>query len=776
MRLDFNPSSANFAKVFLWADAAHPDSIQNGLWLRIGGDTEDRLSLFERIDGVDQLRIASPADWLDRTVLDLRIAVTLDSLGTCRLESDSSANGFLLTLGSDTIPSPPGLAAYFLWQCTYTSTRSKAFHLDSVSVSGRSCVDNAPPRRLEVWALDSFKLEVRFDEPIDRTDLEDVSRYALNDTALSVILSVGGADNQSAQLFLSDNLSWGAGYRVTANHISDRWGNRADTLMGHFRWGPAPVGALVINEIMADPDPPLSWPSHEYLELLNPTSEGQSTQGWSLVVGGDSLALPSLFVPPGGAVVWVARDIQANWALPVHELPLSEPWLPNSGARLVLRDEMGRLIDWVDYRNTWHTAVPEPEGGRSLERIDPYSLCAQYGNWQTSGDARGGSPGSPNAGVSILGMDRQMRPLRWGWSEEHTLTIEFAMGLGLGKEATPNFRIDPDPGWFDGSWDETRTRLHLRFFDPLVAGQLYTFRFDTLCCDCQERFLSDEAVLFGLPEMPRKGDVIVSEILFEPDPNQAEFVELWNVGGRMVQLSDLRLARLDPITLEILSFDPDFENELWPPGKGLVLGGFEPNGAPARSCMDPSRWRAYPLHSLGNEGGALGLFNAEQTVLDRAVYHPDYHFFRLEDPSGYSLQRALPQPDALEGPAWTSSPTRCDGQSPGIWTPEPTAMAGVQLIHSQFSPNGDGYKDELWVSVDLPRGNYALEWRVFSIAGEAIAYNHTPVLSDGLGLLEWNGAAANGGAAPPGLYQLQIRAQSSAKQEQVWWFPIALMP
>lgn len=775
--MDFNPSSANFAKVFLWADAAHPDSIQNGLWLRIGGDTEDRLSLFERIAGSDQLRIASPDDWLDRNALDLRIRVSVDSVGACRLQSDSGSAAILVDLGTALIQSPPGLAGFFLWQCTYTSTRSKAFHLDTISVSGSACADGMPPRLLEVRALDSFKLEVRFDEPLDPVVLEDAARYQLSDPSLEVVLSAGGPDHRTALLFLSDNLSWGAAYQLKATLMSDPYGNQADTLGATFRWGSSPVGALVINEIMADPDPPWGWPAHEYLEVFNPTYAGQSTRGWSLVVGRDSLALPELFLPPNATALWVAEDVRENWPLAVHELPLSEPWLPNSGTRLVLRDDEGKLMDWVEYKNTWHTAVPEPEGGRSLERIDPHLSCAQEGNWQTSNDPRGGSPGISNAGAPPSHFNRQMRALRWFWSQENTLAIEFSLGLGWGSEAgIPAVVIDPDPGWHDVFWDETRTRLHLRFFNSLVASQLYTLRFDTLCCDCRAQSIPDQIIPFGIPEMPQTGDVVVSEILFEPFSNQEEFVELWNASGHMVQLSDLRLARLDPITLDILSFDPEFENELLPPGKGLVLGRFEPSGQAATSCSDPSRWRAYPLHSLSNEGGALGLFNAEQTVLDRAVYHPDFHFFRLEDPSGFSLNRALPNPQAIDASAWTSSPSRCAGQSPGVWNPEPIVAPGVQVVNPQFSPNGDGYKDELRVSVDLPRGNYALEWTVFSIGGQAVAHIPNPVLSDGYSLLEWNGALASGSTAPPGLYQLQIRAQSGPNKDRIWWFPIALIP
>ncbi len=777
LRLDFNPSSANYAKVFLWSDAEHPDSAQNGLWLRIGGSAEDRISLFERAATVDRLVIESPAAFLDKDNNLVKIILRTDSNATAELEVDTGSTAAFVSLGLGTLSSTTKEPSYFIWSCIYTSTRSKAFHVDSISAIGSGCSDEAPPELLSVQAIDSFKVELFFDEEIEETGLEEPSNYALADADRTVSLALAKPDGRSVLLYLSEPLEYGSSDQLTCSNLSDISGNVALPQARSFSWGVPEPGALVINEIHADPEPVRGLPNSEYLEIFNPALKAQSTQSWSLTIGEGEIELPDLFLLPGEHAVLVAKDQSISWSTEVFEIETSEPFLPNSGTRIELRNPQGELIDLVEYIPDWHQTSDAKEGGISLERIDPKALCEQDGNWQSAPALPGGSPGAQNkAGISGLTND-QMRALLWKWSDMGELEIHFSKGLGLKNQALPVFEITPDPGSFDVRWNEMHSRAVLSFALPMLPEVKYTLECESDLMDCTGQTHSFEPLVFGLSERPQRGDVLVSELHFEPSEDQSEYVELWNISDKILDPADLRLVELDLIDLMPLEVHAPFGSEIWPPSSSLVFGIGHPRGSAKSSCRDESRFREYALPSLDNESGSFGLVDESLEYIDRVSYLDDFHFFRLEETRGVSLERVSTSPEAHTADHWASSRSNCDFVSPGVWNPyRKEAFAGVQLFAPNLSPNSDGYRDELIIHVALDAQLYELEWEVFGPDGNSIARIDQKRLSSGSDLMVWDGRMESGTLAPPGLYLLRVNARSSLESSKVWWFSFGLMP
>lgn len=142
VRMEFNPSSGNYARIYLMADTADLSAPLNGYFVLIGGSA-DEVSLY-RQTGIAIVKII---DGLDKRVnadtVDLKVKVTRDKDGNWELFSDPGNTGEYIPEGNeyDEIHSS---STYFGMYCKYTSTRSALFYFDDIAVTGEPDTDMTP--------------------------------------------------------------------------------------------------------------------------------------------------------------------------------------------------------------------------------------------------------------------------------------------------------------------------------------------------------------------------------------------------------------------------------------------------------------------------------------------------------------------------------------------------------------------------------------------------------------------------------------------------------
>jgi hypothetical protein len=181
--LDFNPSSANYARIYLVSDQSEMTSALNGYFVMIGGTT-DEISLF-RQTGTTQSKIIDGADGrLDRTSVGVRIKVTRDDKGHWELFSDVDLTGSYI-LEDSVVDETHMLSHYFGVYCAYTSTRSDKFSFDEFVVTGDPVVDNSVKANYK----DVIITEI-FADPSPRIELPEVEFLEIFNRSLSE-LNVG---------------------------------------------------------------------------------------------------------------------------------------------------------------------------------------------------------------------------------------------------------------------------------------------------------------------------------------------------------------------------------------------------------------------------------------------------------------------------------------------------------------------------------------------------------------------------------------------------------
>ena len=203
---------------------------------------------------------------------------------------------------------------------------------------------------------------------------------------------------------------------------------------------------VVFNELHYHPAGVLD---PEWIELHNQMAIDVDLSDWRMR-GGVDFDFPSGTVIPAGGYLVVAGDPGRM------EVPALGPWdgsLANDGEEIRLRNNSGRLMDRVDYRDRGRWPIGPDGSGATLAKADEDTMSGHPASWTTSREV-GGTPGAANfsdgsevePALVIIPIDGQWRyneggvalPEDWARST-HAVGIDgWKEGAGLlGFETTP---------------------------------------------------------------------------------------------------------------------------------------------------------------------------------------------------------------------------------------------------------------------------------------------------------------------------------------------------
>ncbi len=163
------------------------------------------------------------------------------------------------------------------------------------------------------------------------------------------------------------------------------------------------LNSLIINEVMYDP----VSTSCEYIELLNTSTSQISLIGWTITdtptpsgnknmirISGSVKIEPNSFliISADSTIFNIFPMLRNKSSLYIINKELS---LSNSSDDIVLRDNIGNLIDSIRYNSNWHRNISPY--GRSLEKIVSTTSGTTSNNWSTSVNINGGTPGEKNS-------------------------------------------------------------------------------------------------------------------------------------------------------------------------------------------------------------------------------------------------------------------------------------------------------------------------------------------------------------------------------------------
>lgn len=214
-RMGFNPSSSNYAQVYLAADEKNPSLIGRSLYLVLG-TTADNISLWEMKGSAKNLLIDGVAGRLDLSAPEGQVRVQRNKGGTITLETNMGSGWEEEGRVEDHI----GFSAHwFGLSCHYTSTRSKLFWFDDFLVTGESYRDTIPPIVEESTVKNKYVMTVEFSKPVEQLNYQP-SYFVVQPSGATPEIML--TDNPyQLQLLFPKGVNWEEGDELIVSGITD---------------------------------------------------------------------------------------------------------------------------------------------------------------------------------------------------------------------------------------------------------------------------------------------------------------------------------------------------------------------------------------------------------------------------------------------------------------------------------------------------------------------------------------------------------------------------
>jgi hypothetical protein len=409
--------------------------------------------------------------------------------------------------------------------------------------------DLIAPNLGSVRIINSNQIEIEFTEPIINYANINASQYSVNSGIGSpAAINYVGIPANKVLLSFSNALQLNVIYVVTLNtNLSDCAGNNsAASLSASFSNYNAKAFDIVINEIMADPDPAIGLPNFEYVELLNRSLFPINIAQWQLKYGISLKSLPSASINPGEYVILCAANAYQSlqsFGKTIIVPGLSASAITNAGTTLIIADTSGKVIHAIDYKDTWYGNADKADGGYSLEQIDALNPCGGKSNWTASSSVLGGTPGSLNS-VSASNPDNKA-PLIKALCAESATTLRVKFTEPQDSSTLLNstiYSVDnsigaPSSIQLSGPLYD---QLLLTFNNGFSSNTVYTLSINGTIKDCAgNSFVTSNNQKFSLYQA-QAYDVVINEIMADETPivglPATEYIELYNKTSKPISL------------------------------------------------------------------------------------------------------------------------------------------------------------------------------------------------------------------------------------------------
>lgn len=761
VKFSFSPSANNNARVYLISDHDTLHEPLSGYFIQLGEPgADDALELF-RQDGSELTSICRGTEGLIAASFQIRIKITRNSGGFWRIYVDPSG-GIDFQLDASGTDEQYIQSEYFGIFCKYTSSNSKKMYFDDFYV-GPVQHDSIPPGIDGLTIETSNRISVLFSEGVDQSSAENTNNYLLTPGNIYPVHCIlDEENNRFVHLQYQDDFQSGQGYLLTINNVEDYSGNTMHNQTASFSYYTASVADVVINEVMADPGPPVGLPEYEYIELANNTEFEISLKGWSLSIGNSKKIFDNVTMKPGGYLILGKESAEAEMSTFGDFYGFSGFSLTNSGQTLVLRNPEGNLISTISYKESWYKDEDKSEGGWSLEQIDPYNPCAGAGNWKASMNIQGGTPGSVNSVFDEL--DELPMISRISFINEKTFEIGFSQGMDslslLNQQA---YELSKGVGSPEHVYVSSMdiSSVILIFSESLENDLIYQLKIADTLYNCAGFPLIPGMITdIGIPGEAEGNDIVINEVLFNPWAGGTDYVEIYNRSDKIIDLQQLSIASIKetypnpPVTSSAVIANGCY---LFFPGEYLLLSKESGIVKDQYFAANPDNFLSVPeFPSLDNEEGRLAILDTDGNRIDYFEFSEKMQFPLLEYHDGVALERINFNRPALDKTNWHSAAEYVGFGTPGYQNSQfaegSYSTDPVRIDPEIFSPDGDGSKDVMNIHYEFDEPGYVANITIYDAHGNLIRQLVSSELLGRKGFFSWDGLTKTGQLCPIGIY------------------------
>ncbi len=539
-------------------------------------------------------------------------------------------------------------STHFGVQVRYTAnSRSSGFYFDDFLATIVPISDIVSPTIRSVSATSDTQISIQFSEDVESSSAGLVSNYVISE-GIGIMNAERDVANNSIVHLTTSSLSNGQHYTVTINNVEDLNENaivsNSTRNFQYIRIETSTEGDVVINEFMSDPNPPVSLPNAEFIELYNKSNKYIDLNDWTVDDANNESGLfgEYIFAPNTYVILCNTSNISLFESFG-DVLGFSNfPDLTISDNFISLKNGGEMEISNISYESS-------ARDGFTTELINPRSLCAPA--YLTSVNPNGGTPGTRNSVFD----DSPDTTLPTVSSSEFTtfLTVNFSEPMNSASlKNVNNYRIERltiDQVIVIGEFPES---VEITFNEPVVLGRNYEVTISGVN-DCSRNEIEETTVSFNSGRPPAFNELLITEILFDENPPvglpEREYIELYNASEDILSTENMFL--LDATGFTAI---PNFNIN---PGSYKVLT----TTSGASEFSNAMGVTLFP--TLNNSGESLALIH-ESRLIFSINYDPDWHE-ESKSEGGYSLEMIdFTNPCVESGANWTSS-INSNGGTPG---------------------------------------------------------------------------------------------------------------
>jgi len=758
VNLQFNTSITNFVDVYLISEQQNLLSPTNsGYFVRIGG-TPDEVSLYKIVSGTATILINGVDGITNSSNSTLRIKVVRDVNNLWTLERDATGGKNYFLEGTVTDNSVTS-SNYFGIRVLQSTASFFSKHFFDEIYAGEIILDNEAPILTQLQVLNSTQLSLLFDEKIALNSAQNILNYSASNGIGNPVAAQLQVDEKTVLLTFSQPFANGITNQLTVANVKDLFANAIANIVQpflFFQQQPVNPKDIIITEIFADTSPQVGLPDAEFIEIYNRSINPIDISGWKFSDGSSIAVFTSKIILPNEYWIVCANTNLTSLTPFGKTIGVSNfPTLNNSSDVLMLRNASNQTIDSVSYTLSWYKDTDKQEGGWTLELIDTNNPCGEENNWTASEDAKGGTPGKINSvnankpdltGPALLSVTP---------SQTNELTLIFNEKLEKDL-STIFFEITPTANVLQSKFTSASLReIRLTLLQALTPRQLYTIEVKNLR-DCSGNFIQSDfsKLTFALPEIAEQGDLLLTEILFNPRSGGVDFVEIVNVSDKFINLKSWALANR-PVDAIINSKVIALADLIISPSTFLAVTSDPAILKNQYPTSQEKNFISATIPSMNDDAGSIALVSPQGLLMDSFVYLDDYHSALLKDKEGVSLERiSLTKPNLLSN--WKSANASVGFATPGSANsnarPEKFIDENaVQVVPEIFSPNVPG-QDFAQINFKFDRSGLIAQVKIVDLQGRTIkeiANNETLAFE---GFYRWDGDRTEGDKARRGYY------------------------
>lgn len=267
--------------------------------------------------------------------------------------------------------------------------------------------------------------------------------------------------------------------------------------------------------------------------------------------------------------------------------------------------------------------------------------------------------------------------------------------------------------------------------------------------------------IFNMPSYQRNS-VVINEIMFDPDIDNSEYVEFYNVNSDSINIGGWTISDENGNTFKLFS-----TSFLLPPksyflmiADSIMLDKYNLNHYEFKNVAGAS--------SLGllNTGELILLKDVKGNVIDSVFYSGKWHNRNFVTTKNRSLERINPNLEANDPLNWSSCVNSIGG-TPGlinsIFAENSNLNSNISVSPNPFSPDNDGYEDHTIINYSLSQAISQIKLKIFDSRGRLVRtiYSNQPGSSSGSVIFD--GLDDDGNPLRIGIYIVLLEALNDNK-------------